>query len=158
MAAYDSYYDEDRYSLYRDQDDKQKDKIKEFAKLTKLDPEDADKILRSCNWDLTKALEIHNSEKKKKKKEKKQFKVGDVIKCVDTKKGKLPEECYEFLLTYKKFKVLDVNDKLNIDLGNRLEDTGNPYYYNPNRFELFTGTASTKSMDYLEEDDIIGDF
>lgn len=156
MARYDYYYNEG-FDSYED-DKGRGEKIKYFSELTDLDVDDATKLLLSSDWNLTKALELYKVGKKKKKKEKKQFKVGDIVKCVDNKQGKLPEECYEFLLTYKKFKVLDVNDKLNIDLGNRIQETGNPYYYNPNRFELFTGIASTKELDYLEEDDIIGDF
>lgn len=76
-------------------------------------------------------------------KEKKVFKKGDVVKCIDADLGKLPVDCHEFIMTYKKFKVLDVNDNFNIDLGYRLQENGNPYYFNPKRFELLNGTAPT---------------
>lgn len=71
-----------------------------------------------------------------KKKDKKLFKIGDVIVCINTKRGNLPLDCHEFLLTYKKFKVIDISDKLNIDLGYRLAENGNPIFFNSNRFEL----------------------
>lgn len=75
---------------------------------------------------------------KKKVKEKKKFDIGDILILVNKEKtDKLPTEAKEFLLTYKKFKVLDVKENLNIHIGCLL-DNGNKYYFNPNRFEKMT--------------------
>jgi hypothetical protein len=83
----------------------------------------------------------------KKQKTKKFFKKGDIIKCISNDKGKLPEDCHQFLLTYKKFKVIDVNENLNIDIGHRLQENGHPYYFTPDRFELINGTAPLKTVE-----------
>jgi hypothetical protein len=61
------------------------------------------------------------------------------------------------MMTYKYFKVIDVNDKLNIDLGHRLADNGNPYYFSPNRFELKDGIAPVKKADGSEEQPVVND-
>lgn len=82
----------------------------------------------------------------KKPKDKRMFNVGDIVVCIDNKAGKLTPDCLEFLLTYKKFKVLEVNDKMNIHVGHRLEN-GNPYFFSPNRFELAEGKAPMKRIE-----------
>ena len=74
------------------------------------------------------------------------WQVGDIVVCIDNKTGKLTPDCIEFLLTYKKFKVLVVNDKLNIHVGHMLEN-GNPYFFSPNRFELAEGKAPMKRIE-----------
>jgi hypothetical protein len=128
----------------------QKSLIKKFISTLKTDEETAYDFLSQNNW--ISELAIKNYKNNKKIKAKKLFKVGDIIKCIDINPGKLPNDCYEFLSTYKKFKVLDVNDKLNINVGHRLEESGNFYYFNPNRFELLSGTTSIESInDDLEE-------
>lgn len=75
------------------------------------------------------------NKEKKTKKEKKKFEIGDILILTNKDKtGKLPEEAKEFLLTYKKFKVIHINEKFNIDIGCILNN-GNSYYFNPNRFD-----------------------
>jgi hypothetical protein len=59
-------------------------------------------------------------------------------------------DCVDFLLTYKKFRVREVTDKLNIDIGHKLEN-GNPYYFSPNRFELINGVAPLQIVDSIKE-------
>jgi len=93
----------------------------------------------------------------KKVKQKKEFKKGDVIKCVELSQGKIPRDCFEFLLTYKRFKVVDVNEKMNIYLGYNLLENGNPYYFSPNRFELIDGTAPLKDLNTDENVDDEGE-
>lgn len=128
-------------------------KLSSFSNEFELNKEEALEILIEVGWDMSKAKDF--LKKRKKPKEKKLFKVGDIIKCIDNNPGKMPKDCVQFLLTYKKFKVLDVNEKLNIDIGHRLEENGNPYYFSPNRFELLNGTAPTtvvsKSESKIEE-------
>ena len=123
--------------------------IKELMSLSGRDQEDCEEALDEFDGDMVKAL-THlkhvDSSGKKKKVDKKIFKVGDVVTCINIDKKKLPPDCYEFLNTYKKFKVLDVNAKLNIDLGHRLETNGNVYYFSPNRFELLVGKAPTTAV------------
>lgn len=83
-------------------------------------------------------------EEGKPEKELKHFEVGDVIVLVDTKKSnKLPMDAYDFLMTYKKFTVIKVNDKGKLDLGchiskNEPDGTGveKIFTFFPNRFEL----------------------
>jgi len=90
--------------------------------------------------------------KDKKPKEKKVFSVGDVVICLNNKEGKLPPDALDFLLTFKKFKVLQVNDKLNIDVGHKTAE-GNPFFFAPNRFELANGKAPIqKGLDIDKED------
>mgnify|MGYP001247373173 CR=1 FL=1 len=99
---------------------------------------------------------LAGGEKKKKPKDKKIFKVGDVVTCLSTKEGKLPPDAIDFLLTYKKFHVLDVNDKLNIDIGH-ISTSGNPFYFAPNRFELIDGIAPVRKAGEESETDQEGD-
>jgi len=83
-------------------------------------------------------------EEEKPEKEVKHFEVGDVILLIDTKKSnKLPMDAYDFLMTFKKFTVIKVNDKGKLDLGchiskNEPDGTGveKIYMFAPNRFEL----------------------
>lgn len=77
------------------------------------------------------------------KKEIKHFEVGDVILLVNTKKLGLPMDAYDFLMTFKKFTVIKVNDKGKLDIGcyiskNELDGTGvkKVYMFVPSRFEL----------------------
>lgn len=125
------------------------DKVKLFMKLTGMDdPDYAYEILDEYDWDLDNAISAKMKGKKKKSKDKKIFKVGDIVKCIDNHAGKnMPPDVIDFLLTYKKFKVRDVNDKLNIDIGHKLAENGNPYYYSPNRFELLDGIAPVKKAE-----------
>lgn len=54
----------------------------------------------------------------RKEKVQKVFKAGDVIKLVDKKRStKLPQDAYDFLMTYDTFTVKSVNDKGKIDIG-----------------------------------------
>jgi hypothetical protein len=78
---------------------------------------------------------IKQKEMKKEKKEKKVFSVGDVVVCINDKAGKLPPDAVEYLRTFKKFTILDINGALNIDIGYKTSD-GKTFYYSPNRFEL----------------------
>jgi hypothetical protein len=118
--------------------------IKKLRSLTGMDSDECHEILDDHDWDLASAVSSlkGGGVKKKKEKDKKIFKIGDWIKCIDTKPSKNMEpECAEFLVTYKKFRVKDVNEKLNIYLGFNLSSNGNPYYFSPNRFELLEGNA-----------------
>jgi hypothetical protein len=101
----------------------------------------------STPQDLKDYAKWKKANKKSKPKEKKVFKVGDTIICVESEKGKLPQDAYDYILTYKYFVVKDVNDKLNIDIGHITADTHNPFYFGPNRFELKDGKAPTKIID-----------
>lgn len=95
-----------------------------------------DKV-RTFNPDIESKKDEPNEldKEKKTKKEKKKFEIGDnLILTNKDKTGKLPEEAKEFLLTYKKFKVIHINEKFNIDIGCILNN-GNSYYFNPNRFD-----------------------
>lgn len=125
------------------------DKVKLFMKLTGVDdPDYAYEYLDDNDWDMDSAVNAKMKGKKKKSKDKKIFKVGDIVKCIDNHAGKnMPPDVIDFLLTYKKFKVRDVNDKLNIDIGHKLAENGNPYYYSPNRFELIDGIAPVKKAE-----------
>lgn len=120
---------------------------------TKLSYEDYKKWQKSPSKSDFDAL-IKRS-KKEKPREKKIFNIGDTIVCIETKQGKLPQDAYEYLLTYKYFTVLDVNDKLNIDIGHITVDTHNPFFFGPNRFELKEGTAPKKIVG--EEDSKVED-
>lgn len=122
----------------------QKEKyIKHLCDITGEDPDVCEEALEESDWDLDKARAYFKT-KKKKNKEKKIFNIGDIVICIDSKPGKLPPDCVDFLITYKKFKVLDVNDKFNIDLGHRSAESNNPYYFSPNRFELKDGKAPVR--------------
>lgn len=68
------------------------------------------------------------------KKDKKVFNVGDKVICIKLD-GKIPPDAVEFLKTYKLFTILQVTDKLSVDVGHKTEE-GKPYYFSPNRFEL----------------------
>lgn len=70
----------------------------------------------------------------KEKKPRKSFKVGDVLMLVDDKQKKLPQEAYDFLMTYGRFDVLEVNEKGNLYLG--FDRNGEKFYFSPNRFDL----------------------
>jgi len=70
----------------------------------------------------------------KKKKEKIKFKIGDKLRCIEFKVGKLDPECVEYLKTYKYYKVLDVKEDFNIDIG-YITPNGKRFYFSPNRFE-----------------------
>jgi len=123
-------WDEQLSDIRKESDEfnKQKDK--------KMDKDDLEKMMKG---------EI-------KDKEKKVFKVGDEIKCINNKQSKsLPQDAYEYILTFKKFTVIEVNDHLNIDIGHKLAN-GNVYYFSPNRFELIDGTAPTKKIERTPEE------
>lgn len=131
----------------------EKEKIKKyFIEVHNADPDTIEEYLDSVNWDIDKTKSLLKS-KKKKNKEKKIFNVGDIVICIDNKPGKLPQDCVDFLITYKKFKVLDVNDKFNIDIGHKSAESNNPYYFSPNRFELLNGKAPVKVIDSHENDE-----
>jgi len=121
--------------------------ILKLMKLTGKDKDSCIDALDQNDGDIDAASIYLGGAKKKKPKEKKVFKIGDVVVCIDTKQGKLPQDCYEFLLTYKKFRVIDINDKLNIDLGHRLAENGNPFFFAPNRFDLLEGKAPVKVIE-----------
>jgi len=80
---------------------------------------------------------------KKDEKEVKKFEVGDVLVITDKKKSsKMPEDAYDFLMTYKTFTVNDVSDSGKLNLGCRISKNENGkgvekiYLFSPNRFEL----------------------
>ncbi len=128
----------------------QREKVNKLSSVTDMDSDDCEEYLIENDWDLTKAhndWKKEHGDKKKKPKDKKIFNVGDIVTCIDNKPGKLAADCVDFLITYKKFKVLRVNDKLNIDLGHISSDTHEPFLFSPNRFELLNGTAPVKKAE-----------
>lgn len=118
------------------------DKIAQLSRDCNIDEDTAEEALSNCGWDLKAANDMIKGGKKKKPNDKKIFNVGDKIVCIDPSPSKtMPPDCIDFLVTYKYFKVLNVNIKLNIDIGHKLAENGNPYYFSPNRFELKDGIA-----------------
>lgn len=103
-----------------------------LMKLTGKDKETCYRVLKTCEGDVNKAFELLGG---KQKKEKKLFNVGDIIICTNPKSSKLGPEAIEFLLTYKYFKILDVNENKNIHIG-YVNNEGKAFYFSPNRFEL----------------------
>ena len=82
-------------------------------------------------------LEKKKEEREKKPKEKpprKVFNVGDIIILIKKEQKKLPNDAYEFLLTYSKFEVKAVNENGNLYLG--FDRNGEEFWFAPNRFEL----------------------
>lgn len=127
------------------------EKIEKLMSLTDFDKKDCVQALEDSDWGLDVAYSLLKK-KNKKPKEKKVFKIGDILICIDNKLTKnIPEECIIFLNTYSYFKVQDVNEKLNIDIGYKLSTNGNPYYFSPNRFELKEGKAPVKRIGSPEE-------
>jgi len=125
------------------------DKVEELRDATKRSIEDCVDALEENDWKLEAAYKSLKDTKKPK--DKKMFRPGETIICIDSKPSKtLPEHALEFLLTYKYFTVKDVSDKLNIFIGHVSPDTGQNYYFSPNRFELREGTAPLQKA---EEDD-----
>lgn len=134
----------------------QRELIKILCGKTGIDQDKAKNILDNFDWDLDAAIDYVRSKKKKEPKIIKIFKVGDWVKCINpkpTKKMTENPDCIEYLTVYKKFKVLEVTEKHNIDIGHRLEKNGNPYYYSPNRFELLNGTAPTITVEPTKEEE-----
>lgn len=71
------------------------------------------------------------------------FEVGDVLVMTDTKQSKkIPEDAWEYLLTYKTYTVLKVSETGKLDLGchiSRNTPEGGVekiYMYSPKRFSL----------------------
>ena len=135
------------YKSYSSSKMTKKEKILRVRKSTGIEAAEAEGYLDENDWDINDAISAIKGGKKKKPKDKKIFKVGDIIVCIDPKPGKLPADCVDFLMTYKKFKVLDVNEKYNIDLGHKLVENDNPYFFSPNRFELMNGIAPVMKSD-----------
>ena len=130
---YDIEYDGKKYNYeYDDEYDDDNDFTKIFSKS--IDDEGRLRIA------LTNKGENVGDKKEKKKKEKKIFNVGDIITIIERKQGKLPQDAYEFLLTYNKFTVKEINDHNNLYLGfDRIGDDSEKmekYFFNSNRFEL----------------------
>jgi hypothetical protein len=79
----------------------------------------------------------------KEEKSHKEFYPGDILVLVDNKPSrKVPQDAWDFLMTYKEFKVRKINDKGQLDLG-CLISKNTPeggvekrYMFSPNRFEL----------------------
>lgn len=97
-------------------------------------------------------------EKEKPEKEIKKFNVGDELVLVDNKKSnKLPEDAYDFLITFKTFKVLKVSETGKLDLGCHISKNTPEggvekiYMFSPNRFEL-KNSIIKKEKDTTEED------
>jgi alanyl-tRNA synthetase len=72
------------------------------------------------------------------KKKRKTFQEGDVVVVVKPGQGKLPLEAWEFLRTYKRFKVLSLNENGKINLGCHVTRDGvsKLYFFSTKRFEL----------------------
>lgn len=87
--------------------------------------------------------EILKKKKPEKEKEIKRFNVGDVLELADDKKPKkIPEDAWDFLMTFKTFTVLQVKENGKIDVGCKISknepDRGveKDFFFNPNRFKL----------------------
>jgi len=94
--------------------------------------EDCSIALEEAGGDLSKAVSIL---KKKAPKEKKVFQVGDiVVRMQSADMGKLRPDVADFLRTYRYFKILEINDKKNIDIG-YIGPEGR-FWFSPNKFEL----------------------
>jgi hypothetical protein len=133
----DDDYDDFLFGDERDFADEIDDKLEDKLKKSMGIDDNGNAYIKIFNPDIeSKKDDPHESNKEKKsKKEKKKFEIGDILILTNKDKtGKLPEEAREFLLTYKKFKVIHINEKFNIDIGCILNN-GNSYYFNPNRFD-----------------------
>lgn len=122
-------------------------KFKEFLKKTFVK-----KVYEEAPGDGGWGDEPAPSKKKKKgakegeeEKPLKTFNVGDVIVLVDNKKStKIPEDAWDFLMTFKTFTVRKINEKGKIDLGCNISKNTpeggveKTFMFNPNRFELKT--------------------
>jgi len=71
------------------------------------------------------------------------FKVGDTLVLADNKKSsKIPEDAWDFLMTYKEYDVLRVNDNGKLDLGCHISKNTPEggveklYLFSPKRFAL----------------------
>lgn len=71
------------------------------------------------------------------------FKVGDVLELANDKKSsKMPEDAYDFLMTFKTYTVLKVSPTGKIDIGCKIcknEPSGGVekiYMFSPKRFKL----------------------
>jgi hypothetical protein len=96
----------------------------------------------------------HRKDRKgKEEKPQKIFKPGDVLVLVDSKKSSIPQDAYDFLMTYKTFTVKKVNDKGKIDLGCRISKNTPEggvekiYMFGTNRFELASGEKAPTTAD-----------
>lgn len=92
--------------------------------------------------------------KDKDDKEEKKFEVGDVLVLVDNKpSSKMPADAFDFLQTYKTFKVLSINDKGKINLGCRISknEAGKGvekiYMFSTSRFEKETDYNAKKEKE-----------
>lgn len=89
--------------------------------------------------------------KDKKPKEEKKFNAGDDLILVNDKQSsKMPQDAYDFLMTFKTFTVLSINDKGKINLGCRISKNENGvgvekiYMFSTDRFELKNPPAKTE--------------
>jgi len=87
----------------------------------------------------------------KEPKPRKVFKVGDVLVMTNVKQKKLPNDAYEFLTTYGKFTVKEVNENGSLYLGyDRISDETHvmeKYWFSPNRFDLKTDKEPEEAED-----------
>jgi hypothetical protein len=84
---------------------------------------------------------LNNEEEKKT--EDTQFKEGDIIILFDNKKStKIPDDAWDFLTTYKEFKVIKVSETGKLDLGCHISKNTPEggiekiYLFSPKRFAL----------------------
>lgn len=78
------------------------------------------------------------------------FKVGDVLVLVDNKRSsKIPEDAWDFLMTFKEFKVEKVSDSGKVDLGCHISKNTPEggvekiYLFSPKRFALKNASDSS---------------
>lgn len=106
---------------------------------------DYDSPMTNDEWEKSSSFADYIDKKKRTPKEKKEkpikekppkkvFKVGDIVILVKKEQKKLPDDAYEFLLTYSKFEVKEVNENGNLYLG--FDRNGEHFMFAPNRFEL----------------------
>lgn len=128
--------------------------ILKLAKITGMGIGRCTSVYDDCDGDMEEAMEqLSNMGKKKKPKDRKIFQPGDIIVVKNLEdKGKLPPDAYEYLLTYKYFKVIEVNEKLSIHIGHITPETHNPFFFSPNRFELKEGIAPVKKHEPTPEE------
>jgi len=120
-----------------------------------IDPNNEDRNCPDCNGDggyddgnegwYNNDDEQYQRQQRKEKKPKvgKNFKVGDVLVLTDDKKSsKMPQDAYDFLMTYKTFTVKSINDKGKINIGCRISKNENGigvekiYMFSTDRFDL----------------------
>jgi len=90
------------------------------------------------------------------------FKSGDILVLSDTKKSnKIPDDAWDFLMTFKEYKVIKVSDTGKLDLGCHISKNTPEggvekiYLFSPKRFSLKNASDSPIKSDDIDLTDII---